>query len=497
MERPGDLFDREREWAALTRFATDEGPGMTLGTVYGRRRQGKSYLLRRLVRAVGGFYHQAQEVERAPALQRFADDVASTMGLPAGQLAFPGWDAALRAALRTPPGGPAPGPRRLVVIDELPYLLAHSPEIPSILQLMYDDATDDGTSPPTSVILCGSALSVMTGLLSGAQALRGRARLDLLLRPFDARLAARFWGADDPEVAFQVGAVLGGAPGYRSLVGRPAPTSAAQLPAWFARTVLDPSHALYRETDYLLREDPRLTDRALYTSVLRAVAAGRSTPAGIAGVLARDARSLAHPLDVLLSAGFLRREDDVLLQRRPTYQVADPVVRFAQLVTEPRAVALEEGDVAGAWSAAAPAFSSGVLGPHFERTCVEWTARHAGDRWPEPIGEVGPTVVNDRAGRAQHQLDVVALPRGVPRHTGDAVPVVLGEAKASHRRRTLADLERLDHVRALLVGRGVPAGGAALALFARSGFDRDLQRVAAHREEVHLVDLAELYGVPA
>jgi len=39
---------------------------------------------------------------------------------------------------------------------------------------------------------------------------------------------------------------------------------------------------------------------------------------------------------VLLSAGFLRRGDDFLAQRRPTYVIADPVVRFHELITRRR-----------------------------------------------------------------------------------------------------------------------------------------------------------------
>ena len=494
MEKPTDVRGRDREWADLSGFVESGSPGLRLGVLYGRRRQGKSFLLRRLTAATGGLYHQAREVARRPALQQFADDVAAPLGLGPGQLSFPDWNVALETAIGGPRGGPpASGARRLIVLDELPYLLAHSPEIPSILQFLYDES-QDGRALESTVIVCGSALSVMTDLLSGSRAMRGRAQLDLLLRTFGFREAARLWEAEDPEVALHLGAVLGEVPGYRELVGEPAPGSLDDLPAWLGRSLLKPAHTLFHEADYLLREDPRITDRAMYNSVLRAVAAGRTTRTQIAGDLGREASALNHPLDVLLTAGFLRREDDVLLQRRPTYRVADPMIRFTQLVTEPQRVLLEEREVSRAWEAAAPAFSSGALGPHFEQVCVEWTSRHAGDRWPEPIGEVGPTVVNDPAGRAQHRLDVVALPRGVPRHTGDAVPVVLGEAKASHRRRTIADLERLDHVRALLVGRGVPAGGAALALFARSGFDPDLQRAAAGRGDVHLVDLAELYG---
>lgn len=105
-----------------------------------------------------------------------------------------------------------------------------------------------------------------------------------------------------------------------------------------------------------------------------------------------------------VSAGFLLREDDVLRQRKPVYFIAEPVVRFRQVVLAPYRSLLEERDVETAWERAAPAYSSRVLGPHFERMAVEWTARHSGDRWGKPVGVVGPTVVNDPDGRDTARL---------------------------------------------------------------------------------------------
>ncbi|MGH8906801.1 MAG: hypothetical protein ACRD0K_09860 [Egibacteraceae bacterium] len=102
-------------------------------------------------------------------------------------------------------------------------------------------------------------------------------------------------------------------------------------------------------------------------------------------------------------------------------------------------------------------------------------------------------MVNDRAGRAQHEVDVVALAAGQRRQGTDPTVRALGEAKASDRPRTVADLERLDHVRGLLTARGVDAGGARLLLFGRRGFDRRLRDAARQRPDVALVDLDRLY----
>lgn len=106
------------------------------------------------------------------------------------------------------------------MLDELPYLLAHSlgSQIPSALQALVDESRDSGEGLSGRAILCGSALAVMADLLSGTKALRGRAELDLLLRPFDYRTASACYGIRDLETAFAMYAYFGGTPGYRDLL---------------------------------------------------------------------------------------------------------------------------------------------------------------------------------------------------------------------------------------------------------------------------------------
>jgi len=486
--RPRDLFDREDEWSDLEQFVTSPTRGLRVGILYGRRRQGKSFLLRRLVREHQGLYHMFIEEEPAPALQHFADSVAVARGLGRGQLRFRDWGEALRTAL-TPQSDGRSG---LVVIDELPYLLAHpsSASIPSMLQALVDENRDGGDSARLRLIVCGSALAVMSELLSGGRPLRGRAELDLLLRSFDYRTTAGFYRVKDPRVAFRIYAIFGGIPGYRDLLANASPQTDTELDELLLSTVCNPSHALFGEPAYLLREDPRVTDRALYYSVLAAIAAGATTPAKVAAALGRDQRSLAHPLEVLTTAGFVRKDDDVLLQRRPTLRIADPIVRFHELVIAPRLAAFEDRRAKPAWRDAQTAVRAQLYGPAFESLAREWTARHASEATlGGDVGEVGTTVVNDPAGRTLHEVDVVGLAAGQRRQGRNPTIRVLGEAKDTNRARGDNDLARLERIRELLASRGARVTHTRLLLFSRSGFDPALTRTAKNRPDVELIDL--------
>lgn len=502
--KPGSLVDREAEWRLLTDFVADPSPAMRLGIVSGRRRHGKSYLLAALAEACGGLYVTAiREEGRLPALRRFGEAIAAYAGLRPDSLRLEDWHDVLANAIQvTAQRAAVP----VLVIDELPYLLQHSPEIPGLIQKLYDD---DQRSPGTGVrfILCGSAISVMHELLSGAKALRGRAVVDLRLAAFDYRTSRAFWGLDDLFTALQVDAVLGGAPGYQPIAGRPSPNDGFER--WLASTVLNPGRAVYSrtETEYLLREEPRITQSTLYYDVLTAVAQGAHTQAKIGAALGRQRTAVAHPLEVLESAGYIHREPDILRRQHPIISLADPVIRFNQLVTAPMATAIEQGAVgspggveevaAQVWRTSAPTFNSKILGPHFEELARRWVRAEARNVLPGGLpGPVGTTEVADPVRRVNHQVDVIALALGERPQTPRAKIVLLGEGKATAVPRGTSDLERLEHIRSLLADQHHDVTRTVLALFSLHGFHPDLRRTATRRPDVVLVDLPTLYGEP-
>ena len=71
--------------------------------------------------------------------------------------------------------------------------------------------------------------------------------------------------------------------------------------------------------------------------------------------------------------------------------------------------------------------------------------------------------------------------------------VLLGEAKSTNQSRTVADLQRLEHIRDLLARLGWDVSGAGFAIFSRTGFATELREAAKNRN-VHLLDLEGMYG---
>jgi uncharacterized protein len=103
-----------------------------------------------------------------------------------------------------------------------------SPSLPSLIQRALGPR-DYAEQSSTRLLLSGSAMSVMGQLLGGSAPLRGRASLELIIRPFGYRDAAKFWGIDDPRLAVLVHSIAGGTPAYRREFVGGAPRLAGRL----------------------------------------------------------------------------------------------------------------------------------------------------------------------------------------------------------------------------------------------------------------------------
>jgi AAA+ ATPase superfamily predicted ATPase len=480
MLKPDRIFDRDAEWAGLVSFAADTSPGATLGVVSGRRRQGKSYLLQALAEASGGIYFPALEMTEAVSLRLFADELIRFTGAPVPP--FRDWLEAIPYLFNVTRDRAIP-----VVIDEFPYLVKASPGLPSIIQRELGPG-GAGAQSKARLLLCGSAMSVMGGLLSGRAPLRGRAGLELVVQPFGYKEAARFWGIDDPALAVLVHSVAGGTPAYRrEFVRDDTPAGISDFDSWVQRTALNPQTPLFREARYLLSEETEIRDPSLYHSVHAAVAEGNATTGGIANYIGRKSNEVAHPIRVLENSRLLVREPDLFRSGRAEYHIVEPLITFYQAVMIREWTRLERGDAAAVWRGAHGRFLSQVVGPHFESLCREFAITASTELFNGPPGEVGAGVVSDPENRTQIQIDVAVLApldHGRPRRI-----LSLGEVKWD-KPITSGHVSKLRRARDLLAVKGFDTRETVLACYSGAGFAADV-----HPErDLALIDLKRLYA---
>ncbi|MEI6622566.1 MAG: DUF234 domain-containing protein [Actinomycetes bacterium] len=485
--KPAELFDRDVEWSELSAFASNPALGASLGLMYGRRRQGKTMLLELLAEVSGGFYFTGLQQSSKLNLGRLSQAYGAFTGRSDVPVQFQSWEQALGALLALGQDAPVP-----IILDEFGYLMEKEPALPSVLQALLSPRGAARTATRGRLLICGSAISVMKALLAGPAPLRGRATLEMLVHPFGYRDAAAYWGLDGQwEAAFKMHALVGGTPAYRDFAGGDVPDSSSDIERWVPATLLNPSSAFFREGRILLEEESEISDDALYWSVLTAIADGNTRRGQIASMIGRPNTALGHPLTVLTDTQLITKHEDALKLKRATFHIAEPILRFRQLIIEPNENRLTRRRGQQVWEQSTDTVSSRIYGPHFEQLAREWTQDASADTLGGQVGRVGSSVIDCAACTQTHEIDVVALAKNP--HSAERV-IAIGEAKWRATPVGIAELNRLTHIGDVVTRAHASAAHLQVLLFSGGGFTPDLRQAATASDgRVQLVDLGRLY----
>jgi len=461
------FWNRQQELAALD--ALDGSGG--LAVLWGRRRIGKTRLLLEWTNRGGGVYTVADQ--SAPDQQRAYFARAISQMLPGfADVTYPDWE---RLLSRLAGDAMARGFTGPIVIDELPYLVAGSPELPSVLQRWIDH---DAKRAKLRVAVAGSSQRMMQGLvLSHAAPLYGRARVTLDLAALAPEHLSKAFGRLTPAAVVEHWACFGGVPRYWELAADHAGPARDRVLA----VALDPLGPLFAEPDRLLLEEspPAVEVRP----VLDAIGAGAHRVSEIAGRLGRPATSLGRALDRLIGMTLVRREvpygEPARSGKRSLYKIDDPFLRLWFRVVAPNRAALTAGTLAT---------RRAVLDEHWQLLL--------GQAWEELCQRGVPAVRGALARRGPWQPPRRYWHGGEPEWdlVADAIDgrrVLLGEAWFSARPVTAAVLTR-EAERLASRAPPAPVGDRELvrALFVPAVVASAPKRVAS----VHVVTLAELHG---
>ena len=350
------FVNRKPELAALAGLAAAGG----LAVVWGRRRIGKTRLLLEWCGRGRGVYTVADQSGAEAQRAYFARAIAEV--LPGfGDVTYPTWERLLTRLASDAAGRRFTGP---IVIDELPYLVASSPELPSVLQRWIDH---DAKRARLQVAVAGSSQRMMQGLALAHDApLFGRAQVLLDLAPLaPAHLPAAF-GTLSAAAVVEHWAAWGGVPRYWELAAARRGSVTERL----VELALDPYGALCAEPERLLLEEtpPAIELRP----VLDAIGAGAHRLSEIASRIARPATSLGRPLERLTGLGFVRREtpygEPPRGGKRSLYKLDDPFLRLWFRVVAPNRAALVAGSPASRRALLAEHWPA-LLGQAWEELC--------------------------------------------------------------------------------------------------------------------------------
>lgn len=330
--------------------------------VYGRRRIGKSELILHFLRGKQAIYHVGKVAPAALQLRELLDESARALGEPLlAQLAATDWRAALEAVT-----GRAKG-KLALVLDEFQWTTAASPELPSVLQELWDRKWRK--SGQVMLILCGSFVGFMEREVLGRKSpLFGRRTAQIHLQPFDYREAALFhpsWSATNRARAYFV---CGGVPMYLKAFA-----AHRSVESNIEDNLLTEFSPMFREPEFLLREELREVET--YHAVLHAIAAGHVAVPEIARVSGAPARSLPYYLERLVELGYVARRHPLTGARPNARQVRflldDPLLRFWFRFVFPHRSFIHKVGPARAFAELIRPQLDAYFGTCFERLCRE------------------------------------------------------------------------------------------------------------------------------
>lgn len=464
-DREADLARMEDWWSGKEANAL---------ALYGRRRVGKSWLLRRFADGKPAVVLVADRRAQAPQLDRFAVALEPLLGVRPVLDGVP----SLLEALYTL----AERERVLAVIDELPYLLPTGErdrdEVLTAIQAVMEER--DGSR--LKLVLCGSYIGQMERLLTGP--LRGRLT-GLLVEALDFGQAAVYLDADARAIdKVERYAVAGGMSLYLDELGMD-----GSLRRRVCSRVLDPRGPLFNDPREVLDEE--LRSPGIYYSLLEELSTGKRSLADLAAALGRRTPDLQGYLKTLRGMQIVDRHAPVTARedmRNHRWSLSDGFMRFWFRFVFPYQEDLKTGLAPSVlYREEIESRLADHVSPAFEAMCRQWVLRtgaatRSGAWWGNALSEHRRTKA-----RMSEEVDVVGLVR--------SRVAVVGECKWTKEPMALEVLEDLHayKIPAMREARvRFAKDGPRTVLFSRSGFRDDLIQAAEQRGDVTLISVERL-----
>jgi uncharacterized protein len=435
----------------------------SLAIVYGRRRVGKSTLIREAAKERPHIFYQATRVTSSLNLEAFKLEIARTLGADELLSGIGDWLAVLHYLAR------AAEHRRgvIVLLDEFPYLADTDPALPSIIQKFWDSGAPQIGN--LKLLLCGSMISQMKELLAERNPLYGRKTLALDLSPLSLRDAGQFVPRYKSEEKLLTYAVFGGVPFYLQLSNRQ-----TTLRDNVVQLLLTQTGSLVDEPVVLLQSELREISR--YASILAAIADGCTKHGEIIGRVREigDSKTLGPYLEKLERMRLIRivkSMDASPKERDRRYFIADPLIAFWHHFVRPNLSSIAQGFGDEVWKHQIAPHLDVFMGGMFEEICREHARQFSQERFPAPAQEVG------RIWQADYDIDVAGR--------------LLDESMLYGECRWWRDLvgenvldELIERASRTDYGRGNDR--RQFVLYARTGFTAGLQRRASAQPGVVL-----------
>ena len=313
------FIDREKELEFLNKEY--ESKRSSLVILYGRRRIGKTSLIKEFSKSKDVIYFLATEEAEKQNLNIFKNLVADNLKNDLVREAnIDNWEAIFE--LITKELGKN---KKIIVLDEFQYLSKSNTAFPSVFQRIWDEVLKNKN---IMVILCGSLINMMeTQTLNYNSPLYGRRTGQIKLKQIPYKNYREFFEKEIEEKnLIEKYAVTGGVPKYIENFN-----TSKNIYSEIKENILNKQGYLYEEPIFLLQNE--VVDVGSYFSIIRSIAAGNRKLGNIASNLSVSPTALTKYLQILINLDILEREVPVTEEnpeksKKGQYKIKDNYINF-------------------------------------------------------------------------------------------------------------------------------------------------------------------------
>ncbi len=438
--------------------------------IYGRRRVGKTTLIKEFCKGKKAIYFIAREANDVINIENFSSDVFGVTAKESqGNVYFSNWEKAFEYIYNI-----SQDERVILVIDEYPYLAQSNRAISSILQAHIDMKLKDSK---LFLILCGSSMSFMEYQVLGYKSpLYGRRTAQFKIKPFTYYESALLLeGFTIEEQAILYG-ITGGIPEYLSRV-----SLNMSLKENIENLFLSESGHLFEEPVNLLKQE--LREPATYNGIIAAIANGASKLNEIATKTGLESNKCAKYISGLMALGIIKKDKPLTEDegRKSIYLLDDQMFRFWYRFIPNNMSSIATGLSDIVYDKAIAPQLSNYMEQIFEQMSAQYLMQeNAKLSLPFVFGRIGRWWGNNPSKKRQEEIDILAV---------DEENAIFGECKWKNELVGIGVLNDLMEKSELLK----QYKNKHYMLFSKSGFTNELVEAAEKMGNVELVDLKKMY----
>lgn len=310
------FIDRKREMSTLEKEYNRENSFVVL---YGRRRTGKTTLIKEFIKDKNSFYFFADKQNESLQINRFKNQLVEHFKDEfLKKIEINDWDTIFDYFISK-----IGDEKFVLVIDEFQYLCLMNKGFSSIFQRIYDEKIADKN---IMVILCGSLISMMySEVLSYDSPLYGRRTAQIKLQPISFEYYKEFFNNKSKRELIEFYSITGGIPKYILEFDR------NKSPLWnIENNIFNKDNFLYSEPKFLLQEE--INDLSRYFSILNSIALGNTKLSSICSNLGLNSSSMTSYITKLIDLDILEKEvpvtENIENGKKGLYKIKDNYLKF-------------------------------------------------------------------------------------------------------------------------------------------------------------------------